>query len=71
MIGALVTFIIYLLILGLLVALVQWLVRTIPLPEPFARLINIAIVVIAVLIVILLLLNLAGMGGGIDMPRIG
>lgn len=60
-IGALVSLIIYLVVIGLLLALVHYIIVAAPIPEPFGRIIRIAATVIAFLIVIVLLLNLAGM----------
>lgn len=70
MIGAFITLIIYVIILGLLVWLALYVIDAIPLPEPFNRLARILIIVVAVVIVILLLLQLVG-GAGINLPRIG
>jgi hypothetical protein len=71
MISALVTLIIYLLVLGLLYWLVIYIIDTVPIPDPPARIIKIALMVIMVLVVVVLLLNLLGMGTGLDLPRIG
>ena len=71
MISALVTLIIYLLVLGLLYWLVNYIIDTVPIPDPPARIIKIALMVIMVLVVVVLLLNLLGMGTGLDLPRIG
>ena len=71
MIGAFITLIIYLLILGILIALVYYVCDAIPLPAPINRIIKIAVVVIACLIVIILLLNLVGgVGGSLQLPRV-
>lgn len=72
MIAGLINLIVYLLVIGILVALVFYVLQTIPLPEPINRIIRVAIVVIAALIIILLLLQLLGVGGGggVDLPRI-
>jgi hypothetical protein len=69
MIGALITLIIYIIVLGLLVWLINYVVDAIPLGEPFNRLAKLLIVVVAVIIVIFLLLQLVG-GGGLNLPRI-
>lgn len=71
MIGGLVTLIIYLVIVGLLIALVWYVLDAIPIPEPLNRFIKIAVVVVACLVVILLLLNLAGVGGTLNLPKVG
>jgi hypothetical protein len=70
MIGALITLIIYLLVLGILIWLVYYVVDAIPLPDPLNRIVKIAVTVIAALVVIVLLLNLAGVGG-LDLPKVG
>jgi hypothetical protein len=69
-IGALITLIIYILVVGILVWLVLWIVDSIPLPEPFNRIIRILVIVVAVLIVILLLLQLAGGAGNLSLPKL-
>jgi hypothetical protein len=70
MISMLVTLIIYLLIVGLLLALVFYVVDAIPIPDPFGRFLKIAIIVIACLVVILLLLQMVG-GGNFNLPKVG
>lgn len=70
MIHALITLIIYLLILGLVVWLVNYVVDAIPLPEPLGRLAKVAVIVVAVLVVILLLLQVVGQAD-IGLPKIG
>ena len=71
MISALITLIIYLLVLGLLYWLVIYVLDTIPIPDPPNRIIKIALMVLMVLIVIVLLLNLIGMGGNLNLPKLG
>ena len=70
MIGALVTLIIYLLVLGILIWLVYYVVDAIPLPDPINRIVKLAIVVICALIVVVLLLNFLGVGVNLNVPRI-
>lgn len=70
MIGALITLIIYLLVLGLLYWLVIYVLDTIPIPDPPNRIIKIALMVLMVLIIIVLLLNLIGAGTGINLPKL-
>jgi TRAP-type C4-dicarboxylate transport system permease small subunit len=67
MISALITLIIYLLVLGLLYWLVIYVVDTIPIPDPPARIIKIALMVLMVLVIIVLLLNMLGIGVGGDL----
>ena len=71
MISSLVTLIIYLLVLGILIALVYYVVDAIPLPDPIGRIVKLVVVVIAALAVIILLLQLIGVAGtGIDLPKL-
>jgi len=70
MIGALITLIIYLLVLGLLYWLVIYVLDTIPIPDPPNRIIKIALMVLMVLIVVVLLLNMLGVGTGLDVPKL-
>ena len=69
MIPALITLIIYLLVLGLLYWLVIYVLDAIPIPDPPNRIIKIALMVLLVIVIIMLLLDLIGMGG-IDLPRL-
>jgi hypothetical protein len=73
MVGALITLIIYLLVLGLLYWLVIYVLDSVPIPDPPNRIIKIALMVLMVIIVIVLLLNLIGVGIGNDihLPRLG
>lgn len=70
MISALITLIIYLLVLGLLYWLVIYVVDTIPIPDPPARIIKIALMVLMVLVIIVLLLNMLGGGTSLNIPKI-
>ena len=70
MIGALVTLIVYLLVLGVLWYLIEYIINTLPIPDPPARMVRIAVVVLFCLIIIVLLLSLIGVSTGIDLPRI-
>jgi hypothetical protein len=62
--GALFTLVIYLLVVGVLIALVSYIVRAVPIPDPLGRIIVIAVVVIGVLIVVMVLLQMIGVGAG-------
>lgn len=62
MLGALVSFVIYVLILGVIIWLLLWLIDYVPVPQPFNRVAKVVVVVIGVLILILLLLGLVGEG---------
>lgn len=71
MIPALINLIFYLLILGILVALVFWVLTQVPgVPEPIGRMIRVAIVVVVVLVVILLLLQVMGGGHDLGLPKL-
>ena len=69
-ISTLFTFIIVLLVVGLLIWLAFYVLDNVPIPAPFNRIIRVVIVVVAVLILIVFLLNLAGIGGGIRLTSL-
>jgi len=69
MIAGLVNLIFYLLIFGILIALVFWVMSQLGLPEPINRIVRVAIVVIVVLVIVLLLLQMVG-GGGLNLPKL-
>jgi hypothetical protein len=64
MIAALINLIIILLVVGILYWLLIWVIQSVPIPDPPARLIRIALTVLMVIIVVLLLLNLIGIDIG-------
>lgn len=70
MIAALINLIVYLLVVGILLALVYYVLDAIPIPEPINRIVKVVIVVIACLVVILLLLQLLGVGGVGGLPKL-
>ena len=70
MIGTLISLIIVLLVVGILLWLIWYIIDAIPIPDPPARFIKLAVVVICVLIVIVVLLNFAGISTGIDVPKL-
>lgn len=70
MIPALINLIVYLLIVGVLLALVYYVLDAIPIPDPINRIVKIVIVVVACLIIILLLLQMLGAGTGLNMPKL-
>lgn len=70
MISTLITLIVYIIILGLLVWLVNYVIDNVPLPEPLGRVAKVLVIVVAVVVVILLLLQLVG-GAGLNLPKIG
>jgi hypothetical protein len=69
MIAGLITLIVYLLVVGILLALVWYVLDAIPIPDPINRFIKIAVVVVAALVIILVLLQLVG-GAGVGFPKI-
>jgi hypothetical protein len=55
-----ITFLITLLAVIVILGLIYWVSQQIPLPEPFARIVQVVIVVIGVLILVWMLLGLVG-----------
>jgi len=70
MIGALITLVIYVVVLLIPYMLFDWLVKTLPIMDPMAKILRILIVVIGVLIIVALLLNLVGVPLGLNLPRV-
>lgn len=68
MIGALINLIIYLLILGILYWIAEYVITQF-IPDPPARIIRVVLLVVLALAAILLLLDLIGAGGG-SFPRL-
>jgi len=66
----LINLVIWLLIIGILYWLALYVIRAIPIPEPPARFIIIAVTVVAVLFIIQLLLQMIGVSTGMDIPRV-
>ena len=64
MITSLIYLVVYIIVLGLIVWLLNYLIDVVPLAEPFNRVAKIALMVVAILIVILLLLNFIGVIDG-------
>jgi hypothetical protein len=69
MITALVYFVIYILVIGMIVWLLLYAVDAVGLPEPFHRVAKAVIIVVAIIIVILLLLQFVE-GGGVSLPKL-
>jgi hypothetical protein len=61
--------VVYIVVLGLVVWLLNYLIDAVPLQEPFRKIARVALMVISVLIVILLLLNFIGVLDG-GAPRL-
>lgn len=70
MLVALINLIIWLLVVGIIYWLVIYVIQTIPIPDPPARFIKIALTVILVLVILNLLLNMIGVQTGLDTPRL-
>jgi len=68
MIPAIINLIIWLVILGVLYAIAVYAIDNL-LPNPPARVIKVVLVVVLGLVAVLLLLDLVGMGGNLNMPR--
>jgi hypothetical protein len=63
----LIALLIYLIVLGVVIALVYYLADAIPFPPPLNRIVKVVAVVIGCLVLILLLLQLVGMGPGLNL----
>jgi hypothetical protein len=59
-----ISLLIYLIVVGIVVALAMWLIDYLPVPQPLNRWLKIAITVVAALIIIMLLLDVAGVDTG-------
>jgi hypothetical protein len=70
MISALFTLLIYLVIFGVLWWAVDFAIANLPIGDPPARFIRIAMVILFAIILVSLLLGLVGVVPGIDLPRI-
>ena len=72
MVGALINLIIYVLVFGILYWLLIYVIQTVPIPDPPARIIKLVVMVVAVIVIILLLLQMIGVGGGsgLSLPKI-
>jgi hypothetical protein len=68
MIAAIVNLIIYIVVLGILYAVVVYAVDNL-LPDPPARIIKVVCVVLLALVLVLMLINLLGGGGGLNLPK--
>jgi hypothetical protein len=69
MISAIVNLIIYIVVLGILYAVVVYAVDNL-LPDPPARIIKVVCVVLLALVLVLMLINLLGGGGGLNLPKL-
>lgn len=69
MIAAIINLIVWIVVLGLLYAVVVYAVDNL-LPDPPARIVKVVVVVLLALALILMLLNMLGVGGGLNMPKL-
>lgn len=69
MLSGLISVVIYVVVLGLIFWLLDYLIRIIPLQEPFARIARIVLAVLSVIIIIFLLLSLVD-SGPVRLPRL-
>jgi hypothetical protein len=69
MIMSLLTIVIYVVILGLLYWLCDYLLGLFPLPEPMNRIVRAIVIILLVLILISILLSILGSGPEIGLPR--
>jgi len=69
MIAAIINLIIWVVILGLLYAVVVYAVDNL-LPDPPARIVKVVVVVLLALALILILIDMLGVGGGLNMPKL-
>jgi hypothetical protein len=61
---------IYLIVIGVVIALVYYITTAIPIPEPLGNIIRVVAMVVGCLIIILLLLQLVGVGTGLTLPKV-
>ena len=60
MIGTLISIVLLLIVLGVIIWAVQQLLPLVPLPHPFAQIINVLIIVIVVLVIVYIIAGLLG-----------
>jgi hypothetical protein len=72
MIGALINLIVWLLIIGVLWYLVIYVLDAVPVPDPPARLIKVAVTVIMCLVLLMVVLSIFGIntGTGFNVPKL-
>ena len=71
MISALITLIVWLLVIGILYWIVIYVLDAIPIPDPPNRIIKIVLAVVLALVVLMALLDLLGVHTGVGLPRLG
>ena len=68
MIGSLIVLVVYILVLGLVLWLLQYVINALPMFEPFRAIANVILVVIGVIALIFILLSIVG-DTGMRLPR--
>jgi hypothetical protein len=71
MIQALISLIIWLLVVGILYWILIYVLDAIPIPDPANRIIKIVAAVVLALVVLLMLLDMMGLYSGAHFPRLG
>lgn len=71
MISALISLIIWLLVVGILYWLLIYVLDAIPIPDPANRIIKIVAAVVLALVILLALLDLLGVHSGVQFPKLG
>ena len=69
MISAIISLIVWLVILGILYAIAAYAADSL-LPEPPRHIVKVVLIVLLGLAAVLLLLDVIGVGGGLDLPRL-
>jgi len=70
MIGAIFTLLLYALAFAVIWWAVDYTIAHLPVPNPPANFVRIAVVIIAALVFVMLILSFAGVSTGIDLPRL-
>jgi len=71
MIQALISLIVWLLVVGILYWILIYVLDAIPIPDPANRIIKIVAAVVLALVVLLMLLDMMGLYSGAHFPRLG
>jgi hypothetical protein len=66
----LIALLVYLIVVGVIIALVYYIADAIPFPAPLNQIVKVVAVVVGCLILILLLLQLVGVGPGLGIPKV-
>lgn len=71
MVASLIQLVIWIIVVGLIFWVLNYLVDTLPLPEPFHKVAKVILAVVAVLVVLMVLLQLLGVSTGFPPLRSG